>query len=116
MFFLHKALTEVENRFTGKILLQYLQHYPFPEVVKMCSVILFSKHKLQKDLCFGEQEWVCGFVSGLLCLKSGSIWRSVNMAALRWWVNEGEGFLLSRGENRREQGVFVWRADLHHYS
>lgn len=34
------------------------------------------------------------------------------MAALRWWVNEGEGFLLSRGENRGEQGVFVWTAPL----
>lgn len=31
------------------------------------------------------------------------------MAALRLQVNEGGGFLLSRGSNRRKQGVFVWR-------
>lgn len=50
----------MENRFTGKIFLQYLQRYPFPEdVCVRCSVIVFSKPKLQKDLCFGEQEWFC---------------------------------------------------------
>lgn len=38
------------------------------------------------------------------------------MAALRWRVNEGEGFPLSHGQNRREQGVFVWATDLHHSS
>lgn len=31
------------------------------------------------------------------------------MAVLRWWVNEGEGFPLSHGQNRREQGSLCGR-------
>lgn len=33
------------------------------------------------------------------------------MTAVRRWVNEGAGFLLGQVQNRREQGVFVRRAD-----
>lgn len=33
------------------------------------------------------------------------------MTAVRRWVNEGVGFLLGQVQNRREQGVFVQRAD-----
>lgn len=33
------------------------------------------------------------------------------MTAVRRWVNEGGGFLLGQVQNRREQGVFVQRAD-----
>lgn len=74
----------------------------------MSWISLSPKSEPQKRLCSVVENVARFSKSGLLRLKSGSI-RSgvVNMAALKRWVNEGGGFLLSRGENRREQGVFV---------
>lgn len=51
--------------------------------------------------------------SGLLRLESDSVRSLVNTAALRWRVNEGGSFLLSRVQNGGEQGAFVWRAGPH---
>ncbi len=78
-------------------------NYHFPVVVNAYQVcLLFKMSRISLSISPSHRRAsvvknVTGFESGLLCLKSGSIWRVVNMAALRLWVNEGGGFLLSQG-------------------
>lgn len=95
---------------------------PSDALIPPVTVFCLSR-KLFYSLCPSHRSTIiagecdCFFFSFLRKrLKSVSIRRPVDMAALRCQVNERGGFPLGRGQNRGEQGVFVWRADLQHSS
>lgn len=56
-----QQLGEHYSCYSSAFICACVEGFPFILVVLLvrCSVILFSKPKLQKDLCFGKQEWFC---------------------------------------------------------